>query len=447
MNNLHNDIREVILAENPDAVTVGDRELAHYVGQAVAFGKYKDEYMFVGDGGTHADIVDFNTMKKLNRRKLKYAGRFWLKSKIITFWEYPPHNKLKSEINAIQKDYNDDDLAVDGKVDLSKFKIELPPQNTLSSPGGHRGELVPIKQALTGKGYDLETSVSVDTGQDHIKSPTLKSVKKLTSKQKLDLYNYFKAKGRLSPAEKQMYKVINRENMIREEILKEANPVRDRAYVKIARDVHKNVQKWLKDKEEQDFFSRSKQFAGFAIGLDKIPGIKKQYHNVLLILGSSKKKPSGGIGDIKIKNYRHVIVNNVLISDYNLKHADTRFRKDVFIHEFIHYLDTFRDKGKKTGSADKFRSGGDSEYYNDESEFNAFYQEGLASLIGIFDGFVDMKIDHLLDRYFDGDFKQFKKHAISFFNQDFVSELNNKNEKKFLKRLYQSYTDLKKKYS
>lgn len=103
-----------------------------------------------------------------------------------------------------------------------------------------------------------------------------------------------------------------------------------------------------------------------------------------------------------------------------LKRYDTSF-----IHEFIHYLDSLRLKGKdpKYTSGELSQLKGDKAYYNTPTEFNAYYQEGAEVL---------MRNLKRLSK----DFKTFvKKDVPRYFDKDFLENMNSKYRKHFIKRL------------
>lgn len=137
-----------------------------------------------------------------------------------------------------------------------------------------------------------------------------------------------------------------------------------------------------------------------------------------------------------LKDGRHIMICGNLIEPNNDKYIDTRLNKNLFIHEFIHYLDEKRygknKKKTKTIDLETFE-----DYYNTPEEFNAYYQEGAYALRNFFkkDGFVPDEIKQEKIK----NFYSFKKLALKFFDEHFVKELNKKFKKKLNKRLAGMY--------
>jgi hypothetical protein len=215
---IHFDGARLIVLENPEWAVVDGQAAKYGHGDAVPFGKDKKtgKYVFGDYMDTHGDIVLNNSEVKYARRgDLEYAGRMWMKRKLISFWTYPPLNKLKSELKDIQKAWKDNDRAKHS-FNYMSFSIELPPSDKdLNARGAWDEEAVLVADVLKGNKYYPKVSVNVDTGKEHVASAMLKkgAYSKLDKKQKTAVYNYFKEKGRLSPAEKRMYKMIQREGI------------------------------------------------------------------------------------------------------------------------------------------------------------------------------------------------------------------------------------------
>ncbi|RKZ92039.1 MAG: hypothetical protein DRQ40_09180, partial [Gammaproteobacteria bacterium] len=165
-----------------------------------------------------------------------------------------------------------------GKIKFSSWKIDIPAEfgdsygdmvnksgsKVISPRGwGEKSYLYSLKtvysnKPLKGAGEKLRKGqkVSTDTGAEHMKPAQLKkkAIQKLDKKGKEDLYNYFKAKGRLNPAEKRMYRMINKEGidiyfdgtkfMFQESMLSE-NEIRDELNTHDTHEVEmgKNVEK------------------------------------------------------------------------------------------------------------------------------------------------------------------------------------------------------------
>lgn len=107
------------LNESPDSLflLIDDSNLiegAFNDDDAIAFGQYGSEIHISQFGRTHRNcgvivkketindddydenLYEFNPYTFLSRGDYKYSGRLWINKKIISFWEFPPVNELKS---------------------------------------------------------------------------------------------------------------------------------------------------------------------------------------------------------------------------------------------------------------------------------------------------------------------------------------------------------------
>ena len=99
--------QENILKESPAYIKISGKTLDWVDNEAHPF-TYIGNQMFVGSSGrSHSQMIRFMPSSELDRfpvqGKLKYPGRLWKKSKIISFWDYLPPNKLKKVIQDIEK--------------------------------------------------------------------------------------------------------------------------------------------------------------------------------------------------------------------------------------------------------------------------------------------------------------------------------------------------------
>jgi len=248
------------IIETPDVIYAGNgidssnhRQVAIWFdGQTYAFGYKNGKISLSIEGGTHYNIG--------GRASLKYPGRIWANKKVISFWVYPPKNTLKkiiSDLNVAFNTYNynqkgaiDDvngfcraeDAGFKLKIDGS-WRIDIPLIRSKDSDtydklvnrsnvnSGTEGDfyseksyLYSLNTILNGSGKlkgigsnyrsNSNSEINLDKGQEHMVSPMLKknALNKMSSSQKKEMYNYFKAKGRLSPDEERMYKMIQRRN-------------------------------------------------------------------------------------------------------------------------------------------------------------------------------------------------------------------------------------------
>ena len=259
-----------------------------------------------------------------------------------------------------------------------------------------------------------------------------------------------------SKAKMSFYRFINEE--IRQDFIdmgiSEAAQWRDLDFRKKAIRIYDKLIKLLNDKRFLELLRKkykTDKHKGYVI-----PGkyIGDEYSRLSFILAPNEMfgknvKAALGYGE---RTKRPTIVLPFLIGPFDLKYIETRINKDSLIHELIHYFDGIRSKGKDTrNSASYFDSGEHSDYFNDPGEFNAYYQEGA----GVIERMVrNAKGGGFLGRLFKmfgswDDFDVFYKVVSknkSFFDQDWVDNMNNKMKRKFKKRLYGFFIYLKDKY-
>lgn len=226
--------RRLSMNESPDAISIKS-SFGYIVDwtdpDARPFGMY-DGVMYVSKRNeTHEEMgrdlaneLDLN-VSRLNRKDFQYAGRLWWRSKVISFWEYPPRNKLKKVIDLINRAMKEqgDRVMIDGS-----WRIDIPADTNSDrlKPVGYGGGsdwmydndqsysyLYSIKNVLAGKELKgtgkawRDMGINMDTGQSHIDSPVKKQLKKLTKRQKKELWNYFRRLGAKdwSPADRALH--------------------------------------------------------------------------------------------------------------------------------------------------------------------------------------------------------------------------------------------------
>lgn len=246
------------ISESPDQIIVNDPQVGKKLlftfqsgGPAFAFGYYGGELIIGGEGFWHSST------KAGNRRNMKFPGRIWINKKVISFWNYPKLSQLKKVLKDIEHAWNNVEMdnygetnfpednywkvetraAIWGKLKFdSSWRLDIPAESGdsyddfVKGTGGadvapvdfqSKGYLYSLKtvfsnKPLKGTGSKLRAGEKVSTQDvDHVKPAMLKkgNVAKMSDKQKKDLYNYFKAKGSLSPAEKRMWKVLGKESV------------------------------------------------------------------------------------------------------------------------------------------------------------------------------------------------------------------------------------------
>jgi hypothetical protein len=229
--------------------------------------------------------------------------------------------------------------------------------------------------------------------------------------------------------------------------LNEAKEAVDRLYRQEALDFWKLLNNYVKKNADTLHLKpKQKQFQGLVLS-PKDLGTKRTYPDLHLVLAPSSY--SAGVGHPQTGGRAIVMVLPVLIGPYDTKHIATRMwgRRSDFIHEFIHYLDEHRYKGKVTPSAKLLKQRGTSAYYNSPSEFNAFYQAGAHETLNTLRNVATQAepIQRGTLARFLKDFKTFEKrvgHNQAFFDQGFVEGLNEKYRRKFLQRLHGLYVEI-----
>lgn len=223
-----------ILSEDPDIARDEEgRKIASWPDEdAVAFGYHNGDMLV--SRGTHGEMKNWETGEMVRSRdKLKYPGRLWRNSKLISFWEFPPRNKLVKVMKDVEKAWNSRKDTRGEQVRIGKdWKVEVP-DSVLGGGGAvatggelnriwsfddsEKSYLYPISDIVSGKPLKgigalwKDLKMNVDTGKQHMASPVKKKIDKLSSRQKKDLWNYYKTLRDPSPADKALYRFIQRD--------------------------------------------------------------------------------------------------------------------------------------------------------------------------------------------------------------------------------------------
>lgn len=115
----------------------------------------------------------------------------------------------------------------------------------------------------------------------------------------------------------------------------------------------------------------------------------------------------------------------------------------TFVHEFTHYKDALRDT-RDIHTYQKATSDmkSDQKYFNSNEEFNAFYQDGAGRLL--------IAYRHgnkkFLNEIFNS-FQEFVQKELKYlWDTEFLKHMRPATKKRFMKRVYQLWTRLKKRY-
>ncbi len=176
---------------------------------SVTFGFYNGK-LYAGFGGSHLDLLgdvlknepEFKNRELTFKEKyqslydiLNFSGRLWRKSKLMSFWDYPPRNKFFTIIKQLENFLGE-------KILNNDWLIEVMERDSVST------SLIPVEE-YTGEYYDPPE----EKRKDHILSPLLKKQQK---KKPYDAYDKLK----MEPAKWKHYKDKNiAEKIIREEII------------------------------------------------------------------------------------------------------------------------------------------------------------------------------------------------------------------------------------
>ncbi len=134
-----------------------------------------------------------------------------------------------------------------------------------------------------------------------------------------------------------------------------------------------------------------------------------------------------------------LIVLNCLLKPGSLKYIDTRIRgtRDIFVHEFMHYLAWKRNISPPQTSAE-LASGEDyAAYYNHAEELNAYYQEGVEGFERLVRNVISLGHGDVAEEMWGSKstteltWDILNKHIKS----DFVAALTPENKRKIIKRI------------
>ncbi len=181
------------LFENPDTIIIDRKTELHFSDtDAYAFGYFDGKMLISASGNIHFGIVQGR-----DRTFFKYSGRLWVNRKIISFWEYPPKNKMRKVLGDIEETYkkekekdlnllSDPEWRIEIITEEDKTDIDYKPKHMFSWKGAKGSELIPLKDYVGSAERSPE-----ELAKDHIMSP-LEKAKRLTSKPS----GYFKSKKR-----------------------------------------------------------------------------------------------------------------------------------------------------------------------------------------------------------------------------------------------------------
>lgn len=236
--------------------------------------------------------------------------------------------------------------------------------------------------------------------------------------------------------------------------LVEADPARDREFRERAEAFYDKLIAWLKtqaDMKKYRLMKYESMVAPEALGnvysyevKSKVLGFEQEYPAFSIILAPFRT----GTARFGRRGKEKAIVLPVLTGDA-LKTEDGHemainvgWVREVFIHEFIHYLDDLRYKGKPTVvSAALEKKGGKAAYFNSPVEFNAYFQGGASEIEVYASKMGPGQFAKKFGRPGTG-YKKFRKEFERLFNKSWRNELDDKWKRKYEVRLWQLYQNM-----
>lgn len=170
----------------------------------------------------------------------------------------------------------------------------------------------------------------------------------------------------------------------------------------------------------------------FAIQASRVGG-----DDDLIIVFSPKNGESleGGYGTAGSK---HVIILYCLIGPSDPKYLPTRFPRNVFVHEYQHYLSAKRGfhRHVKPKAATEIVNNDDelTQHYNDPEEINSYYHEFTDGAWSMLSGYMGATVaKHLV---LDTDEELIKMVLGASKTQDIIERLTPRNKARLMKRIY-----------
>ena len=233
--------------------------------------------------------------------------------------------------------------------------------------------------------------------------------------------------------------------------LQEANPAQDLAYRQRAEEFYGKLIAWLRSQDSMKK-CRSRKWNAYPGVADaysyevtsKVLGFDREYPGFAVWLSPFRTGTAsfGKRGGLKVINMPVLTPDVLAAEDGVLMSQAVGWVREVFIHEFIHYLDELRYKGKpRTASAVLKKEGGKKGYFNSAVEFNAYFQGGASEAEKYAADLPVGKFSTMFGRPGSG-YRKFRKHYEHLFNKTFRRALEGKWKKKYEVRLWQLYQDM-----
>jgi hypothetical protein len=162
----------------------------------------------------------------------------------------------------------------------------------------------------------------------------------------------------------------------------------------------------------------------------------------LLIIFAPRLQQGGSTmrGSFGHAGNRPVLVLTVLKGPSDLQYLDTRVRgsREIFLHEYQHYLAWYRNKRPSKTSAEALGDDDDfGAYYNHAEELNAYYQEGVSGFARLVQNVIRLgHRDEAMNMWGSKSTQELVADIMTrHINKDFVENLTPGNHRKIEKRV------------
>ena len=186
-----------------------------------------------------------------------------------------------------------------------------------------------------------------------------------------------------------------------------------------AREAADTIVEWLEKYGEAAYKKLQKTTSGYKISASSL-GLP--YKNLTIYFGQGEDAAS--YGNIAGDPDKKVILMKIIRTASDIKNLDIRFKKNknIFVHEFIHYLDDQKISYSNTGVSQDYDWDSQDDwkrYINSPEEYNAYYQQAIAKLEDRLDEF---------ESKMEGDaFERLRKFLLNMNTQEFVEWFKSKN--------------------
>lgn len=165
--------------------------------------------------------------------------------------------------------------------------------------------------------------------------------------------------------------------------------------------------------------------------------------DLIVVFGPAREGRKAGVGTFRGSD---ALVIYALLAPGDPRFLADRVVHEVVVHEVIHLLDPGRRSGH--GGAHAMKRGGMAAYYNEPSEWNAYWQEGAAQLERLLHkmstpGRPEAR-SKAFDHFFgDGSLRALQDRVGRFWDPDFLEAMDPTTRRKFDKRLATLWTELR----